>query len=230
MADFTKIVDGLYQINGSVNVFVLDDGENGVTIIDAGMPRSVNKIVDTVKAIGRTVGDVKYILVTHADIDHIGSLGSLVKATNATVIAGEKSKPYIESRQAPPHLPFFLKPIMWVLLKTMLSRVTVGQTATHGERLQIADGIRALSIPGHTPGNIGYFWERHKVLFVPDLLYVNDNKLGLMPSIITWNVKIAKDSVKQVMKYNPDYICVGHGKFIDVKAEPEQVKNLMASL
>lgn len=230
MADFTKIVDGLFQINGRVNVFVLDDGENGVTIIDAGMPRSVHRIVDTVKAIGRTVGDVKTILVSHADIDHVGSLAPLVEATQAKVIAGEKSKPYIESRQAPPHIPVFIQPAMWLLIKLLLGRVTVDQTVTHGELLPIAEGIRVLAIPGHTPGNIGFFWERHKVLFVPDLLYINDGKLSLMPSIVTWNVQIAKDSVRQVMQYNPSFICVGHGKFIDLTAEPDQLKQLMSSL
>jgi glyoxylase-like metal-dependent hydrolase (beta-lactamase superfamily II) len=107
MADFIKVVDGLYQINGYANVFVLDDGEHGVTVIDTGMPHSVNAIVDTVKAIGRTVGDIKQILVTHADIDHIGSLAPLVTASNAKIIAGNKSKHYIESRLAPPHGPVF---------------------------------------------------------------------------------------------------------------------------
>lgn len=230
MADFVKIVDGLYQIQGRVNVFVLDDGEGGVTIIDAGMPRSVNTIVDTVKAIGRTVGDVKHILVSHADIDHVGSLAQLVEATNATVIAGDESQKYIEAREAPPHLPLFLRPIMWVAIKLLLGKVTVGQVVTDGQVLPIADGIRVLGIAGHTPGNIGFFWERHRVLIVPDLLYVNDDQLQLMPPIITWNVQIAKDSVRQVMKYNPEYICVGHGRFIDVKAEPEQVQQLMANL
>jgi len=230
MANFVKIVDGLYQIEGSVNIFVIDDGEAGVTIIDAGMPRSVNKIVDTVKAIGRTVGDVKHILISHADIDHVGSLAPLVEATNATVMTSEISKPYIESKQAPPHLPVFLRPIMWVLCRLTLGKVKVGQVVTNGEVLPIADGMRIVAIPGHTPGNIGFFWERHKVLFVPDLLYVNDDKLSLMPAMITWNVQIAKDSVRQVMAYKPNYICVGHGRFINVIDEPEQVKNLLDSL
>jgi len=230
MADFSKIVDGLYQIHGRVNVFVLDDGEHGVTVIDAGMPRSVNKIVDTVKAIGRTVGDVKHILITHADIDHVGSLGPLAEVTKATVIAGEQSKPFIESRDSPPHLPFFLQPIMFVLNKLMLGKVQVGQVVKDGEMLPIADGIRVLAIPGHTPGNIGFFWERHKVLFIPDLVWMSDDKLELMPPMAMWNMQIAKDSIKQVMKYQPHYICVGHGRFIDVREEPEQVENLMASI
>jgi glyoxylase-like metal-dependent hydrolase (beta-lactamase superfamily II) len=208
----------------------LDDGEHGVTVIDTGMPHSVNAIVDTVKAIGRTVGDIKQILVTHADIDHIGSLAPLVTASNAKIIAGNKSKHYIESRLAPPHGPVFLRPIMWMLMKVLLCKVTVDQVVKQGDVLPIAGGIRVLAIPGHTPDNMGFLWERHQVLFVPDLLWRNRNMLELMPAMITWNVQMAKDSLKQAMQHNPQYICVGHGQFVDQQTEPEQIKNLVASV
>lgn len=221
------MVSGLYQISGTVNVFILDDGENGITIIDAGMPRSVNKIVDTVKAIGRTVSDVKQILITHADMDHIGSLGPLVHITQAKVITGDLSKPYIESRQAPPHLPVFMKPFTALITRLMISEVEVDQTVADGDVLPIAGGIHVIATPGHTPDNVSYYWERERVLFAPDLLnMMTKDTLSLTKPIVTWNMQIAKESAKQVLDLNPAYICVGHGRFIEVAKEPEQIDNL----
>ncbi len=231
MADVQKVVDGIYQVNGNVNVFILDDGVEGLTIIDTGMPRSVNTIVDAVKSIGRTVGDIKQILITHADIDHIGSLAPLVELTEATVMASEQSKQYIEARQSPPHLPIFIQPFAMLMTRFLLGRVKGIEVITDGQVLPILGGIRVLALPGHTPDNIGFYWERKKVLFAPDLLNVmRGDTLNLTFPIMTWNTQIAKDSVRQAMQYQPKYICVGHGKFIDVSAEPNQVENLMATL
>ena len=39
------IVPGLYSLSGGVNLFVLDDADSGVTIIDAGMPGSTKRVL-----------------------------------------------------------------------------------------------------------------------------------------------------------------------------------------
>ena len=67
------IAPGVYCLSGSaVNLFVMDDAESGVTLVDAGMPGSTKRVLALLQAIGRTPVDVKHILITHADMDHVG--------------------------------------------------------------------------------------------------------------------------------------------------------------
>ncbi|MBN1681774.1 MAG: MBL fold metallo-hydrolase [Anaerolineae bacterium] len=161
---------GVYGlVGGAVNLYVLDD-EAGVTIIDAGLPGSTKRIVDLLRAIGRSPSDVKHILVTHADIDHVGSLRPLVKATGAPVYASAETQRYIKRRGVPPHVRFPLSLVSRVMVLVIGGGIKDGQVVAGGDRLDIAGGIRVIATPGHTPDHVSYFWERERVLFAGDLL------------------------------------------------------------
>ena len=113
----------------------------------------------------------------------------------------------------------------------MLRPVRVDQTVADGETLPLADGIRVLAAPGHTPDNMAYFWERKRVLFAPDLLNTRgDDVLKLTPKPITWDMAAARSSATKVLDLDPASICVGHGETVDTAKRPDQVQNLRAAL
>ena len=56
---------------GLVNVYLLDDGGQ-VTIIDAGAPRYFGALPAELAAMGRSLEDVRSVVLTHAHTDHIG--------------------------------------------------------------------------------------------------------------------------------------------------------------
>ena len=97
---------GLYGIVGAtVNIFVLEDAESGLTVIDAGLPGSTPGVLKLVQELGHSAHDVRHILITHADTDHVGGLKALADATGADVYASALAAGYIERRTSPPHLP-----------------------------------------------------------------------------------------------------------------------------
>lgn len=225
-----KIASSVYQVSGAVNVFFIDDPENGIIVIDTGFPATIQKILAAVQAVGRQPADVRHILITHADMDHIGGLGRLADATGAQVYTGIETKRYIEKRIAPPHLPVFTKPFLWLMSRIMLKPVTVHHVVAGGQTLPLAGGIRVISAPGHTPDNLNFYYERERVLFAADLLNARGGTLALTPPAITWNTDAAKQSAKAVLALEPAFICVGHGHFVDVAKSPEQVENLRQTL
>src|SRR5690349_19678800 len=78
-----KITENVFVVPGVVaNPYLLID-ENGVTVIDAGLPRSEKKILAYLASLGKTPQDVKQILITHSDYDHVGGLAALKAATGA---------------------------------------------------------------------------------------------------------------------------------------------------
>ena len=72
-----EILPDLYQVPGVIaNTYLLADPD-GLTLIDAGLPRRAPKILDFIDSMGYKAGDLKHILLTHADSDHVGSLAAL---------------------------------------------------------------------------------------------------------------------------------------------------------
>src|SRR3972149_7323635 len=78
-----EIVSGVYGIGmGYVNAFLIT-GDDGLTLVDSGLPRKKDSILSAVAGAGRQPADLKHILITHHHIDHMGSLGDLMEATGA---------------------------------------------------------------------------------------------------------------------------------------------------
>jgi hypothetical protein len=72
-----KIAEGLHRIGSDiVNSYLVVDAD-GVTIIDAGLPRYWNLLSSELARIGLTLDDVRALILTHGDSDHIGFAGRL---------------------------------------------------------------------------------------------------------------------------------------------------------
>lgn len=50
-------------------------------------PNNLQRILQAISGIGRAPGDVKHILITHSDVDHVGCLAALKEKTGARVYA-----------------------------------------------------------------------------------------------------------------------------------------------
>jgi glyoxylase-like metal-dependent hydrolase (beta-lactamase superfamily II) len=191
----------------AVNVYLLEH-DSGLTVIDAGLPGSLKRILATIQQIGHQPNDVKQILVTHTDIDHVGGLGALVKATGAEVVASAEAVPFLRKHTSPPHvnLPTVL-PIK-LIDKFIRQAVNVDQVVKDGDVL--VGGIQVIITPGHTADHVSYFWEPGRVLFAGDLFF-NRGKMSLTPKRITYSQTAASESAQKVLVLRPTVICPGHG-------------------
>lgn len=82
-----RITDSILVVPRVVsNTYILVD-DDGITVIDSGLPRSEKKILAYVESLGKSESDVKRIIITQSDVDHIGALAALRVATGARVYA-----------------------------------------------------------------------------------------------------------------------------------------------
>lgn len=206
-----EITPNVYQFTRGANQFLLKTGPNELTLIDTGMPGATKITLEAVTALGYEPAAVKHILVSHSDLDHMGSLAGIKTATGATVYASAQTKAHIENRTSPPHIPPPLSWMMWLALKLTFKSATVDHVFADGDTLPIGGGIQTIHAPGHTPDNFVFYWTAEGVLFAPDLLFHNTPNLTLTPSAISWNKEVAVASVKKVLTLEPAVICVGHG-------------------
>lgn len=216
-----ELISGLHMLSWGSNSYLLDDGDHGVTVIDTGMPWNRGRIISAVKYIDRSPDAIKNILVTHADIDHIGSLGPLVKATGAKVYASAHAAAHIYYGNSPRHVKF---PLYYVLSDPVIGLIQpeahVDVTVQEGDVLDIAGGIRVLFTPGHTPDHISYYWEREKVLFAGDLFF-HVRRLTLSPWFLSYSWQQILASARKVFDLDIKLLCVGHGAPIRVDKNPD---------
>src|SRR5215217_3430742 len=173
-----KIAEDIYVLpiprdsqgaEGFLNLTLILDDDNGNTLIDAGLPGQE-------EAIGAALGDaggigardLRRIIFTHQDLDHIGSGAALVRQSGGRVLAHPADAPYIEGELRPLKVtPQMLerRPQMREVLER-LEPVRVDEYLEDGERLDLAGGIRAIFTPGH----LSLYLERPKALVAGDAL------------------------------------------------------------
>ena len=80
-----------------IHPILLWDDEMAV-LIDTGFPGQIEDIRIEIGKVGVSFDKLKVVILTHQDIDHIGSLPELLqnRGSNIKVYAHELDKPYIE--------------------------------------------------------------------------------------------------------------------------------------
>ena len=68
-----QVGKGIHRIGGNsiINAYLLEDGGE-VTIVDAGLPGYWRDLPAELASMGRTIEDVRALLLTHGHSDHIG--------------------------------------------------------------------------------------------------------------------------------------------------------------
>ncbi len=90
--DFIQLNDRIYLIDGfdlgvpeRTGTYVFDEEE--LTLVDTGPSPSVKHVKQGLEALGFSLDQVKYIIVTHIHLDHSGGAGLLIQeCPNATVV------------------------------------------------------------------------------------------------------------------------------------------------
>jgi len=150
-----------------VNWTLVADGD-GVLLIDAGYPGHRGEVVDSVRALGYDVADIRAILLTHAHVDHFGSAIWFAKTHGTPVYChanevGHSKREYLE--QASPldvaaHAwqPRWLKWSVAISRKGAFTRdgIPTTQALTQDVAAALPGSPMAIPSPGHTGGHCSF--------------------------------------------------------------------------
>ena len=211
-----KVIENVFVVPGVVaNSYIILDPD-GLTIIDAGLPRSEKKILAYVVSLGKSAQDVKRIILTHSDLDHVGALASLQKATGAHTYASQIESKAIAagqpSRQISPS-GFSLRRILFAMVGPFFKATPfqVAEILTEGQTLPVLGGLRVVETPGHSPGHISLFAPEVGLLFCGDSMVTDDNGIRDSRPAVTWDEAQAKKSVRKQAELGASIVCSGHG-------------------
>jgi len=214
-----EIIDNVFVVPGVMaNPYILVDAD-GLTVIDTGLPRSEAKILAYVASLGNSARDVKRIILTHSDFDHVGSLAALHKATGARTYASRIEAEAIaagkSSREIKPS-GFSARRLLFRLMRLFMKAASfrVDEALTDGQILPVLGGLRVVETPGHTPGHLSLFAPAVGVLFCGDSMVTDENGIHGSRSQFTWNEAKAKESVRKQAALGARIVCSGHGPVV----------------
>jgi glyoxylase-like metal-dependent hydrolase (beta-lactamase superfamily II) len=214
-----KIIDHVFVVPGVVaNPYIIVDAD-GLTLIDTGIPRSEQKILAYVASLGKSARDVKRIILTHSDLDHVGSLAGLQKATGARTYASKIEAEAIAagkaSRQIKPS-GFSMRRVMFALMRPFMKAkpFQVDEILTDGQVLPVLGGLRVIESSGHTPGHISLFLPAAGVLFCGDSMVTDENGIHGSRSGLTWDDAKAREAEKKQAALGAKIVCSGHGPVV----------------
>lgn len=168
----TGVADGIHLLtHAHVNVYLIED-DDGVTVVDAGLPIMWSMLGDALEQIGRPPQDVRALVLTHGHFDHVGFARRMHQEWSVPVLV------HPEDERLAAH-PYRYTPQRNRLLYPLLhprSLPVIGAMAAAGalnvrgiRQTQALRADEAAAVPGrpqviHTPGHT----DGHVVLDLPD--------------------------------------------------------------
>lgn len=200
-----EIAPGVHAVR-LLSVYAFLIAEPQMTLIDAGLIGSARRVQRYVHRIGRSLDDLSRVICTHAHPDHIGGVREL---------AGDRE---VDVLMHPADLEG-----LKVTLRDAVANRNRGQLIAYftrhpgeatpvedGEVLPILGGLRVVHTPGHTPGSICLYAERHRLLFVGDSLQVIRGKVTYASAVFSDDLPLARASVARMAALDVDTIAFSH--------------------
>jgi glyoxylase-like metal-dependent hydrolase (beta-lactamase superfamily II) len=174
-----QLAPSLHRLgDGLVNSYLVEDG-GGITIVDAGMSGQYGDLERELAAMGRAKGDIRAIVLTHGDTDHVGYADRLrqelgipvyVHAADVDRARGKVKKPGTGwgPMKPGPMLGFMLYGVRKGGLRTR--PVTELTPVTGDATLDLPGSPRVIPLPGHTPGSMAIHVPAVGALFMGDAM------------------------------------------------------------
>lgn len=217
-----KLAPHLHRLGNDLVASYLIDLPEGITLIDAGLPGHWNDLQRELAAIGRPLTDIRGLILTHGDSDHIGFAERLRRETGVPVFVhaadahrartGEKPKTPMGPARFGPTFGFFAYGLRKNALRTRyVSDVT---EIADGDVLDLPGAPEIIGMPGHSPGSIAVHLPAADAVFVGDALttrHVLTGKLGAQPAPFTDEPEEALASLDRLADLPASWVLPGHG-------------------
>jgi glyoxylase-like metal-dependent hydrolase (beta-lactamase superfamily II) len=195
-----------------VNCFLVVE-DDGLTLVDTGLSGSAASILAVAAKLN---APIRRIVLTHAHIDHVGSLNALfaklpeaevlIGAREARLMAGDLSLLEGESGK---------RLFGFIHVETRPTRLL-----QDGDRVA---SLQAISSPGHTPGHCSFLDTRDGTLSAGDAFTTQTSVIAAgafkplfpFPALFSWNRELAAESALKLRALNPARLASGHGPTLE---------------
>jgi glyoxylase-like metal-dependent hydrolase (beta-lactamase superfamily II) len=219
---------GVYRLGSELVNWYLVVADDGATVVDAGLPRWRGQLDDGLGLAERPLSDVRAVVLTHADGDHVGVAEKLRSELGVPVLVHEDAAEQartakLKPRESPSMRPYLRHRAAWRLFAVFAlngaRQPKIAEVTTYADDdiLDVPGRPRVVAMPGHSPGHCALWFQDAGALFVGDAL-CNLNPLTgrtgvqLMPRPFTTSVDEALASLDRLGDLPESVLCFGHGE------------------
>ncbi len=196
---------------------ILIETDDGLLLIDGGLPQSASMIVDNIERIGFDARNIEAIFVSHAHFDHAGGVAAIQRYTGAPVYSSVAGARTLESGQLQPDDPQYRGADALQEFVPIANVVAVND----GDVLNFGGvSIEAVYTPGHTPGGMTWTWESCVLDKCYDLVYADSLSPVSVEGFLFSNSNAEQqliDSVDTLSRLNCDIFLAPHPFFFGLQ-------------
>ena len=174
-----RLAPSLHRLGEPIVSCYLLEEAGEVTIIDAGVPAYYSELTAELTTMGRTIDDVRALVLTHGHEDHIGFAERLrvehdvpasIHELDVALAQGEDGNP--SAGMGERKLRSLLHYMLWLMRHGGMRTKALTEVSTFdpGTTLDLPGALRVIHTPGHTPGSVSFHVPGHDALFVGDAL------------------------------------------------------------
>jgi glyoxylase-like metal-dependent hydrolase (beta-lactamase superfamily II) len=172
---------------GLVNSYLVDAGGE-VTIVDAGAPSYWGDLPRELAAMGRSLDNVRAVVLTHGHSDHIGFAERIRRERATPIYVHELDAPLARGEVPNPSKglgPIKIAPLLEFLVFSathgLLRIPPIREVSTYGDgaTLDLPGSPRVILVPGHTPGSAALHFAAHDALFIGDAIATHSVTTGI---------------------------------------------------
>ena len=218
-----QLAPSLHRLGSSlVNSYLVEEG-GVVTIIDAGLPGYWLDLTKELAAMGRSLDDVRAVVLTHGDTDHIGFAERIHRERGVAVYVHELDAARARGEVKKPMSgwgPVKLGPLTGFLAYTArkgglrIPPLTEVVTFTEGT-LDVPGSPRVIHVPGHTPGSVAVHVPAVDAIFMGDAFTTRSvltGEEGPQPGPFTLDPEQATASLAKLDAIEATWALPGHGE------------------
>ena len=218
-----RLAPSLHRLGEEIVSCYLVEEAGEVTLIDAGVPAYYADLTAELADMGRTIEDVRALVLTHGHDDHSGFAERLraehavpvsIHALDAPLARGEAKNPSAGSGER--RLRSLLCYVLWLARHggMRVTSLTEVGTLDPGTTLDVPGALGVNHIPAHPPGWVASPAPAHDALFVGDALVTDaviSERRGPQISPFAADPDLALASLANIEQLEAHWLLPGHG-------------------